>query len=628
MELIGIDSETHLISEECPIPELVCVTIARGNKEIEIYKWDDPNLEGVLKDLLMGEDMLALHRASFDMSVFAVAFPSLFTLINEKYKRGQILCTRLYEQLLRLGYDGNLTAGEFSLGFCVEKYLSTDINTSKGEDSWRLYYSELSNVPLSEWDESALSYAKQDAMYTREVAKKQLKVRRIRDVLKQAYCDWLCEMMTKLEGLKIDQEYLEERLSHFQGIIDTYDKILVKHKFKEPKSTKDPTLKKNTKVIKDVVDGLYAGMNLSPKRTDGGAISCDAEALDVIAGKHEGIDALIAIGGASTQVNTFLSNWRGKEYIKPNINVLVSSGRMSCQKPNLQNVSRKGRIRGCFIPKEGYYFCSLDYGQLELLTFAQAMKVISDENSFGWETNMLDAINDGLDLHCLTASISMGLPYHKVVELVKAKDPTAKDERQRSKATNFGLPGGLGEDTLIVYAKTNYGITVTRQQARDSIKAFFSSFPEVKEYFKYINNHLLVSKDIGDFYMCKQIGTDRIRAIPEGGYCAACNTFFQGLAADGVKKVTIDLMNATMFGELKSELKMIIHDEFLFEVPIHSAHEESMQLANIMVESMKQVLPDVKKIKVEPALMVRWEKDAEYLLDANGKLIPWIYKDE
>ena len=208
MQYIAIDTETFLISDEEPIPRLVCMSFYYKSPRNETYFNDvvkeEKSILNYLTTWLNDEKITLLaHNASFDFTVFCRAFPDLLELINKKYKAGLIICTRLQEQLLQLkNGDYGLPS---SLAFCVEKYLGLDINASKGEDSWRMNYWILADVPLTSWAKDAIDYAKADAKYCYEVFIKQNS--NIEDVKKQGYCDFLCTIMTKLQGLQIDQEF-------------------------------------------------------------------------------------------------------------------------------------------------------------------------------------------------------------------------------------------------------------------------------------------------------------------------------------------------------------------------------------------------------------------------------------
>lgn len=64
----------------------------------------------------------------------------------------------------------------------------------------------------------------------------------------------------------------------------------------------------------------------------------------------------------------------------------------------------------------------------------------------------------------------------------------------------------------------------------------------------------------------------------DGGatYCATCNTFFQGLAADMAKDAAFNLAAGTYLGAgdlAGSRVVAFIHDEFLVEVPVKRAQK-------------------------------------------------------
>ena len=130
----------------------------------------------------------------------------------------------------------------------------------------------------------------------------------------------------------------------------------------------------------------------------------------------------------------------------------------------------------------------------------------------------------------------------------------------------------------------------------------------------------------------KQPGSGRIR----GGcsYTSGANTWFQGLAADGAKSAMWVLYKACYLGILPDYMEgetchllgvrmwAFIHDEFLFEGDKGTAHLWAPQASRIMVEEMRRYTPDVAQ-GAPPALMNRWEKDAEPNYNEDGDLVPW-----
>jgi DNA polymerase-1 len=107
------------------------------------------------------------------------------------------------------------------------------------------------------------------------------------------------------------------------------------------------------------------------------------------------------------------------------------TGRLSCEKPNLQQIPRKGkypwndRTKQCFIPEDGFELYEFDYKTLEFRIAAM----------YAGNGELITRINDGQDLHQATVDMIkqiVGLQY----------------ERQTIKTTNFLKLYGGGRDKL------------------------------------------------------------------------------------------------------------------------------------------------------------------------------------
>ena len=110
------------------------------------------------------------------------------------------------------------------------------------------------------------------------------------------------------------------------------------------------------------------------------------------------------------------------------------------------------------------------------------------------------------------------------------------------------------------------------------------------------------------------------------GFTNGCNTFFQGLAADGAKSAVYAVVKET-HTDTTSPLwgcraVAFIHDEIIVEAPEHRAAEAAERLSEIMVREMKHWLPDIP-VSAAAHLMRRWYKDAEPVRGSDGRLIPW-----
>jgi hypothetical protein len=71
---------------------------------------------------------------------------------------------------------------------------------------------------------------------------------------------------------------------------------------------------------------------------------------------------------------------------------------------------------------------------------------------------------------------------------LKKTDPIKyKNDRQNAKAINFGYPGGLGADKFVAYARAQYGVTLTREQAQAfKAKLITEIYPELNDSHGYL----------------------------------------------------------------------------------------------------------------------------------------------
>lgn len=288
----------------------------------------------------------------------------------------------------------------------------------------------------------------------------------------------------------------------------------------------------------------------------------------------------------------------------------------NCRNPNYQNLPtgrRVGGVRECHTPSPGMIYSTTDYSTLELLALAQTCLWVLGVSK------MAEAINDGQDLHLAVASSSLRIDYDEAKARYDSGDKAVKLARNVAKVANFGLPGGLGIQSLIDFARSGYGMRFTFDEAKRIKEEWTAAWPEMKDYFKWIND--LVG-----------YGEARITHPKTGyvrgalGYTEACNHFFQHLAAMGAKEALYNLTkemytdkDSALFG---SRLVAFIHDEFICEHPEDRMHEAATRVSEVAVASMKKFIPDLN-VKAEPALMRRWYKEAETVRDDNGRLIPW-----
>jgi len=150
-----------------------------------------------------------------------------------------------------------------------------------------------------------------------------------------------------------------------------------------------------------------------------------------------------------------------EERIHPKYTMLKRTGRTSCHGPNLQQIPRGGGIRECYVATPGHRLLTIDYSCVELVTLAAICL-----RRYG-HSRLADVIREGRDPHVNTAALLNGMTLEEF-ELLKENDPARfKADRQKAKAVNFGLPGGLGADRLVAYAQDTYNVSMSPQEARN-----------------------------------------------------------------------------------------------------------------------------------------------------------------
>lgn len=267
--------------------------------------------------------------------------------------------------------------------------------------------------------------------------------------------------------------------------------------------------------------------------------------------------------------------------------------------------------------KVNYVFTSVDYDTFELRWLAEVCLRL-----FG-ESRLAEAFQNGLDPHTDVAAKILGISYEEALAGLKSADQElkkrVKNARDCAKVANFGLPGGLGIDSLITFARKSYKVTLTREAAVKLKEDWLRALPEMRKYFNW------KSQQIG-------LGNARIKAVISGmergnvGYCDGCNYDFQNPAAWAAKKALFNVAwecyvdkGTPLYG---SRPVVFIHDEIIAEVPEKTAHAASFRLAEVMCQTAgaeSKVVP----ITASPALMKRWYKGAEAVYNSDKQLVPW-----
>ena len=242
---------------------------------------------------------------------------------------------------------------------------------------------------------------------------------------------------------------------------------------------------------------------------------------------------------------------------------LTHTGRLSSVDPNLQNIpvrSEEGKlIRKAFVSHNGY-LVSFDYSQIELRILAHMAHV----------TNLIDAFNQGKDIHRHTAALVFGVKDEEVTPQM----------RSQAKAVNFGIIYGMSEFRL----SKDIGMSIS--EAREFINKYFETYPEVKTYMDEVVETCKKQGYVSTLLNRKRyIPTinDKNFMVRQQAQRYAMNTPIQGTGADILKIAMIEVDKALKEMHLKSQMILQVHDELIFDV-FEDELEEVMSLVKEKME--------------------------------------------
>jgi len=322
---------------------------------------------------------------------------------------------------------------------------------------------------------------------------------------------------------------------------------------------------------------LFVKMGLTvknQKKTAGGKVSTKESELEKMRDLHPIISLILEYRELQKMLSTYIDNIPGMIAEDGRLHAKflqtgTTTGRMSSQDPNLQNIPNKSElgmeVRKAFKADKGCKLVAFDYSQVELRIAA----FLSNDKK------LLEIFKKGEDVHTAVASEVFGVSPEKV----------DKEMRRRAKVINFGIMYGMGVSAL----KQNLS-TKTEQVSRAEAQKFYDDyFAKFNGLAKYLDS--VKADAIRTGYTETLFGRRRyfdgikskipfIRAMAER---MAINAPIQGTEADIIKLAMIKVNEYLTKENLLDKVSLLlqVHDELVFEV------EESL---------IKKVAPKIKEI--------------------------------
>lgn len=236
----------------------------------------------------------------------------------------------------------------------------------------------------------------------------------------------------------------------------------------------------------------------------------------------------------------------------------TTTGRFSYRNPNLQNIPKEDQeedktkpyiVRGCFVPRPGNIFVSMDFKAQEyrlMLAYAK-------------ESSLINAVMSGHDVHQATADM-LGT------------------QRKIAKNINFACLYGAGRNKIAEMT----GLHVA--EAGRMLDKYFMRLPAVE---KLISRVPRTSETRGHIYTWK----GRKLKLPNKQMSyKMVNYLIQGGCADIVKQAMVELWKNE-----QAPMVLQVHDQILFEMPIEKARQKVETYKKIM----EDVFPEMNGIRME-----------------------------
>jgi DNA polymerase-1 len=324
---------------------------------------------------------------------------------------------------------------------------------------------------------------------------------------------------------------------------------------------------------KQMGEVLFVKMGLTvknQKKTAGGKVSTKESELEKMRDLHPIINFILEYRELQKMLSTYIDNIPGMigEDGRLHAKFLqtgTTTGRMSSQDPNLQNIPNKSglgmEVRKAFMSDKGNKLVAFDYSQIEIRIAA----------FLSGDKKLLDIFRKKEDVHTAVASEVFGVPLDKV----------DKEMRRKAKVINFGIMYGMGVSAL----KQNLG--TDRAEAQKFYDDYFNKFSGLASYLDAVKSDAV---RVG--YTETLFGRRRyfegikskipfIRAMAER---MAINAPIQGTEADIVKLAMIKVNEYLIQENLLAKVGLLlqVHDELVFEMPADLVEKISPQIKEIM----------------------------------------------
>jgi DNA polymerase-1 len=410
-----------------------------------------------------------------------------------------------------------------------------------------------------------------DEVAIREVLLKRMTEEGVLNVYKHIE-EPLIEVVDKMEknGIKVNVKFLQDLGKKYHTELDSIEKSIFEMVGTEFNIN-------SPKQLGEVLfDKLELNKNLKIKKSAGGKISTRESELEKMRDLHPAIAQILEYRELQKLLSTYLDVLPtlvdSNDRIHATFNQIGAvTGRFSSKNPNLQNIpikTERGRvIRDAFIAEDGYSLVVLDYAQVELRLAAV----------FSQDVAMLDAFNNGKDIHTVVAAKIFHVPESEVT----------KNQRRSAKTINFGILYGMGVNAL------REGLGSSRVEAQEFYDAYYKEFATLANYLESVKAFARENGFTQTLFGRKRIFNSIKSPLPflrAQAERMAINAPIQGTQADMTKlaMIAINSLVQKKYNDTDVKIVLQVHDELVYEVK----DEITSQFLADAVSVMSGVVPE------------------------------------
>jgi DNA polymerase-1 len=161
----------------------------------------------------------------------------------------------------------------------------------------------------------------------------------------------------------------------------------------------------------------------------------------------------------------------------------------------------------------------------------------------------------------------------------------------------------MGARRFRSYALDSYGLELDERQAEAAREAFFRTFPGIAAWHRRVG---ALSRRATTEPITVTTAMGRRRTFPAGQFSfnAALNIPVQGTAAEGFKLAMLRLH--APLEALGGRGVLVVHDEYLAEVPRDRAEQAREIVEQVMIAAMRELVDSVP-IVVEAEIAEHWK---------------------